>query len=531
MSSSLAYWSWRDVRRDETTPLAGIVAVLVAVVVILAILPQGFLGGLVVVVLLVGGIAALVGGGSSGPLASILRPKPQVINPGAHWATLGELRRDGWLDPTGWPLGDLESLGGLVRRRVYLPSKRQQENVVVFAATGAGKTAGVLIPALLAESRQPSPRSLIIIDPLGALYDATAPALAQSGHRVLRWNPAKPEATNCRFDPIAYIPPSDSPAYTAACNTTAQIWLAATEGAGRPAPRDPYWPLQSSNLLKGVILHLLNAEADVTLLRVGEYLTSVSAADVEEALRESGQKAASMRASVIASLLKNDKAESGVFGDVKDRFTLIADDGVIKVTTEGELVDFAAFVNQPTAIYLQVAVDYEHLQPLLSVFMATATAQLIRLAEQGRQLPTQVRILGDEVGNLGRIYGLETGLNTLRQFGVGHMLLMQSRAQLTERYGQAVAESIVNGCVTKVCLGGAADADAQWISSRIGYRAEMVEMPTYHDSKTSYSYQRQETPLMDAAKIITMENHLIVSTNRIAPSLLKLAYYFNERQP
>ena len=48
-----------------------------------------------------------------------------------------------------------------------------------------------------------------------------------------------------------------------------------------------------------------------------------------------------------------------------------------------------------------------------------------------------MRVFIDELGALSRIYGLETALATMRGFGVGHFMAVQTTAQIEQHYGKA----------------------------------------------------------------------------------------------
>lgn len=378
---------------------------------------------------------------------------------GARWASLLELSGAGWLNGRGWPLGRRTFAGP----RVYLPEKAQRENVLALAPPGSGKTRGILVPALLSETQQPPERrrSLIIVDPVGELHTLTGDALRQS-HRVLVWNPGG--RSNCQFDPLAYLPPPTDADFVNACETAALIWLAATQPR---SSSDPYWDQQPANVLKAILMHEASEIPGLVLSELMDFLMQVSSAELQAALAQSGRTAVKYRAQVIADLLKNEKADSGVFGSLRERFMVLVNP-TIEATMGRPSVSFQKLVAEPTALYVQIGTNAAHFHPLLSVFVSTAIAQLISMTGEGRALPREIRFIIDELGNLGRIHDLVGGLATLRKYGIGFLMATQTLARLTERYGPDGLNAILGCCGTVLALGGLYYDDAEWVSRQLG---------------------------------------------------------------
>lgn len=444
---------------------------------------------------------------------------------GARWASALDLARAGWMDKTGWPLGDLTAVGP----RVYLPGKRQRENVLVMASVGGGKTRGFLAPAILSEAALPAPllRSLIVVDPVGELFALTGQQLSAT-HRVLVWNPADPARCTCFFDPLAYVPRQIThPRFIRASDlAAANIWLSATHGGGvgdGKVGQDPYWIKQPANVIKGLIPLLMDDPAP-SLTKVVDYLIEPAAGELQTpaerirgALTSQTNKVLRIRGLVMDALAENKKAEAGVFSDLLERFTILAEDSVLHAMTGGPSLDAATFIDVPTIVYVQVGANNEDYHPLLSVFVATFIDQLRGLVETKTVLPREVRFIVEEWGSLGRMHGLDTAIALLRGYGIGFVLVTQNMDLAASRYGQAVARSIAGTCNTTLCFPGLADADAETISKRLG-RA-LVEESTRGGKRTV------ERPLMYAAEFHTMSGQLVVSSSQIAPILLKMRLY------
>ncbi len=471
---------------------------------------------------------------------------------GARWATWDELQAAGWLDPSGWPLGLTD--GGAV----YMPRDVQRASGLVIAPPDAGKSRGVLIPAIRSEARPTSVglRSLIILDPAAELYRLTAPLLSQT-HRVLCWNPAEPRMSNTYFDPLAYLGTPYDTAFPTRCGEIAASWYTAMAGdqAGRMRG-ESYWDNQPIAALTGLIIARAVDVPGVTMSGLVDFIGSATAEDLRVYVARSPHKSARLQAMVLADLAKNERAESGVFGELRRRL-LIAANPTVARTIGRPSIDVAALVAQPTALYLQVGTGERTLQPLLSVALSTLLRQLVRLTSAKRALARDVRIVVDELQNIGELYDLAGAINTVRGYGVGFLLATQTRAGLYAVYGEGRGDAIIGACNTVMGLGGLSPDDAEWFSRQLGMReweemkkdrtwqlrtlpvpalwADMmghgspikmrivqIPYPHPHDQKR---YHQRRVPLRAAYELRAMDRRMVVVPARLPPFEVALQLY------
>jgi len=469
---------------------------------------------------------------------------------GARWATAGELRAAGWLDRSGWPLGRSEY------GAAYLPSAMQEAGALVVAPPGAGKSRGVLVPALLSEGQRvpEARRSSIVVDPAGELYRLTARTLAYT-HRIICWNPANPRMSNTYFDPLAYLGSPRDGAYEAACESAAACWYTATGGdqAGR-SRGESYWETQPIAALTGLIAARAAVVPGLTITALAEHILPLTAEALAGELAASAHGAARRRSAVLVDLMKNEKALSGVVGELRRRL-LVAANPVVAQTIGRPSLDVAALVDQPTVLYLQVGTGDQTARPLLSVALSTLLAQLMKLPTAGRPLSRPVRVVIDELQNIGELYDLAPAINTLRKYGVGFLLATQTRAGLYAVYGESKGNTIIEACNTFMGLGGVAPDDAEWFSRQLGQRdwqevtkerswgVRTVGIPTiytdveslsgrlgalplpYLHRRTQTRYERRRMPLASADALRAMDRAMVVVPTRLRPFLVSLALY------
>ena len=151
---------------------------------------------------------------------------------------------------------------------------------------------------------------------------------------------------------------------------------------------------------------------------------------------------------------------------------------------------------------------------LLSLFYTELCNAL--LAERRGHLP--VYLMLDEFGHL-TIPGFETFATTARKYRVGFWLIVQSLAQLEERYGHHGARTILGGIGTETYFGGMDVETAQNISSRLG--------TAFHLNKFKPSAGLHQQPLMRPDELIRLEDNdlLVLHANKDPVRLSAVPFY------
>ncbi len=448
---------------------------------------------------------------------------------GARWATLRELRRAGFLGPHGYPLGSIEG------HTIRLPANRQREGILVTAPTGAGKSSVLVIPALMEEASRPVEQrsSIVALDPKNEVCRTTMPTLATT-HRVLVWDPSDPEASNIGLDPLATLPASTDERWVGECKQLAQAWFWSTRGGEQVT--DPFWVNLPKALMESMFLAFVASNPKGTFVELANWARSLKIEEFQNLLDRSVNPSVRASAETLRSLGMSERTIGPGFADVLQRFDVLDDPRVCRAMA-GPPVDWAAFVREPTALYLRVgAQDAQRLAPLLTLAIGQLYRELTRAAAQcpGNRLTRECRIIIDEFGNLPRIYGIETALATLRSAGVGHYLFVQSSVQIAHHYGEKLAHTIQDNLITRVIMGGASDADAQTFEKRCG------ETTSYHATRSwsgrglfraggaNLSYSPDRRPLISASEIACMDNEVLVSTRGIRPFRLAATPYYSD---
>lgn len=502
--------------------------VFVGYIAVASVVPHAYIGAVPLVIL---GLVAVVPVLRVGRLVRALyRPRPR--SRGARWATMRDLRRAGFLAAHGWPVG------GVGREVVRLPDERQSEGVLLVAPPGSGKSSGLAIPTILSEADRAvdDRRSLVVGDPKDELTRITMATLMRT-HHALVWDPGDAAECTVTFDPLAMLPAPTSASYLPEVHSLADGFFWASRHGEHSS--DPFFITQPMSMLRAVVLTFLSYHPQGSFVEMGDWLRSLTSFEqFVDAVEGSVSPAARSFAGTLRSLALNERAVGGIFADITQRFDVLDTPAVRAAMQRGpRLLAWERVVADPTVVYVRVpARESERLQPLLSLFFASMYRQLAVIAERQptHRLPRGVRVILEEFGNLGRIHGIETALATLRSYGVGHFVIVQTTAQLVRHYGKTLAQSIQDNLVTKLVLGGAADEDARWMSHRSG---EIVE---YHASSTvtdagmgnasaSSGWTPERRPLISPSEIMHMHGVVLMSTRGLPPVLARLMPYFTDR--
>jgi len=457
---------------------------------------------------------------------------------GARWATWQELQREGFLAPHGWPLGSRPTFWG--RQVLRLPERREREGCLIVAQTGTGKTAGMVVPALLAEARRSTSerRSLIVVDPKDELASLTRPALAAT-HRVLVWDPTNPAECTVRYDPLALLPSPAAPGFIDEVRHVSDSWCDTTREGDFST--DPIWQTMARHYMRAVLLTYLDAHpSGASFVDLGDWVRRLAYEDLLTCVEHARSQHVTAFAQTMRSVGLNERMSGSVFSDIQHRFEALDTPHIRAAMKPGQTIDWDSFVREPTVVFVKLpARDAKQLGALLSLFLAQGYRALTGIAsrQSGNVLSRGVRVVIDELGTLPRIYGLESALATMRSYGAGHLLCMQSRSQLAMTYGAKLAQSIQDNLVTCVVLGGASDEDARWMSNRLGQRTEYHRRRTQSagglyrglGSGASFGFEPDTRPLIPPEEITHFTGRVYVSTHGLPPVRLKLRSYWQQK--
>ncbi|MGD0673861.1 MAG: type IV secretory system conjugative DNA transfer family protein [Polyangiaceae bacterium] len=408
-----------------------------------------------------------------------IRLGPSVPVPSSRrrrWATVRDLQQAGLLCDRGVVLGETgedlgaKSVDGPKQETVEKSTRRRlvrhdgPEHVLCFAATRSGQAAELVVPTLLSWGE-----SAIVID----LHDENWARTADSRGRfsgVWRFEPTA--ADSARFNPLLEIR-SGTVAVKDAQNVAALLLDRAADDERRNH-------LAAQDLLVGVILHVLHAEADKTLAGVATFLSSAdrSAAGMLRRMLESSQSPTGPQgtvARIAREMLQKTESELAGAMATASSFLDIYRDPIVARSTSTSDFRIADLMNAevPTSLYVVVRPpDLDRVRPVVRLFLGQVVQRLTASTDWGELLMYRHRLLllVDGFPLLGRIDAFQAALPLMAGHGVKAFLTAQSADQLERTYG--ADSSILDHCHVRIAFVACDDPTAKRICDLLATEAD-----------------------------------------------------------
>lgn len=333
--------------------------------------------------------------------------------------------------------------------------------VWVFAATGAGKGVGIVIPTLL-----DYPGSILVTDPKGENYAITRRRRGKFG-KVRMLSPTD-LANSARYNPLDMIRVgSDLEADDA--KALARLMI-------KPDAREAHWDDKAADLLTALILHTLSEPPEMRTLAHVRTLSVGGPATFRETLIEIANNSNSTLAAETASGFLGQMDEES--SKASDEFKSVLSN-VQKATEQwsagsaaGRLSGSSDFsldelVDEVCTLYL--CVDEELLQVYerwLRVMTGCVLNTLTRAKYRARSRYKVVLLL-DEVAVLGPLDPLQKQSGLLRAYCIP-VLIWQSMPQVTAVYGAKAAESFLANASCRVFFGVNDNNTGHYVATMVG---------------------------------------------------------------
>ena len=334
----------------------------------------------------------------------------------SRWATEAEIRSATRLldqAPSSIPLCYYRTAFG--RRRLAEPNPWP---ILVSAPTGAGKTAGTFIPALLDWED-----SAIIIDVKGELFEKTSRAQQERGTRIIRIDPDGPIHG---FNPLESIPLG--PTRVQDVRLLANV-LTNPRGVRASHETSRHFRINAAKLLGGAILLELAQSRRPTLVGVADRLGR----DLEDGFQDWLESSEPYVMAVARDFLPNvgQREFLSIQSTALTALEIFREPLLARLTSRSSF-RFEELRCNRTFIY--VTATPARLSDVSSFVRALLTLAIKALTrDETRRL--DVLLVIDEFPILRRFDFLVEALGYLRSYGVRALLAIQGDAQLTEIYG------------------------------------------------------------------------------------------------
>lgn len=377
---------------------------------------------------------------------------------GAHLATKDEIKSLGLRCKEGLVLGrTVHIIMGFYHRCSYLRMDKPL-SVLCFAPPGSGKTAGLIVPSLLAVNH-----SVIVMDPKGEIFKITARHRFNAfGSQVIRFEPGAPGSA--RWNPLSRkeLPKTLEETHTYIGRLAEALIIPDKAG------EEDMWTRDARALFRFWALFLIwrdstegDVEGETSLARiVAEAMGARCKGDSEQEQRSKAQLALAQAfdeyggdpsKGAMPLVIQNegisfvgmaDKQFDGVFGTFKSKVDLFNNPTVADNVSTSDFC-FKDLREKITSVYFVVAIkDMKYLRPLISLFFEVATD--VFLGQVPKPQDKNVTFFLDEFVQMGKMPRVLSLPATGRGYRFNAVYIIQSFNQLVAIYGKYDADALKN---------------------------------------------------------------------------------------
>lgn len=351
------------------------------------------------------------------------------------------------------------------------------EHILVYGATGSGKTRGFVKPFIIQCAQKKRKESMILVDPKGEIYESMSPYLREQGYEVRMFNLLDMEnsdAWNCLADVE-----NDRDLV----QSIAEVIIKNTSNA---TERQDFWEKAEMNLLMA-LMHLVQSQTvpgtnrllpieQRSLGAIYRLLSSESFNDLERRFEALPKGHPALAPYGIFKL-----AHRQIWGNIAiglgNRLSVFQNPLVDKITSYND-IDLTLPGQKPCAYFCCISAQDSSLEFLSSLFFSLMFARLMdygrRHGDHGR-LPVRVNICLEEFCNIGKLVDFKRTLNVCRGFNIFCQLIVQSIPQLSDRYPLKEWEELIGCADVQIALGCNDNMTADYLSKKCGFITIKVE--------------------------------------------------------
>lgn len=380
----------------------------------------------------------------------------------------------------------------------------RDDHAILLGAPGAGKSTFVIMPTLgvLGESGD----TVMITDPKGELYEASAGLFRRAGYNLIRLDLREPEFS-ARWNPLTQVALKLKAGRHAEAARAARDLSQVLAAQGTPnGENGQFWQQSTVSLLTALCLAVADRASEPERHLASVYHTLISTKDLDAFFDGFPPEHPAAQAYGPVRMSK-EETRANQLTVAATALQIFADPSVSWLTS-GDEIDLARLASPGCAVFVVVPDESSSYYGLASLFVQQVTLALSAAAARrpGQRLEKPVHLLLDEFGNLPRLPEFEKTLAVGRGKGIRITLALQALSQLDDRYGEKTARTMRNACNTWIYLSSNDVDTAELVSQKTGQGT----VGTASRSRTRYAPQGgdQETFGETGRRLLTMDEVL-----------------------
>lgn len=419
-------------------------------------------------------------------------------------------------------------LGLYKNHMVSLPwnSSLPNNNVFIASGPGGGKSQGFVIPNVINIQNA----SMVVTDPSGEVYAATAKIKEKQGYQVFVLNFENMYAS-MRHNPLIYVETQRD------AITIAEIIVASRNDSKN---KDIWYNTQVSLLTCCILYSKYEMPKEkCSLPGILEFLQDTDMEQDEDGVSPLDEKFLSLpynhparRAYTMGFGKSKAKTRSSISISIVTTLSNYLDEEVQYFMSGSDFI-LDELAMKKSILYVITPPMDESWDSMVNLMYNQLFQRLYKVAGKNkRKLPVPLIAILDELPNVGKLEKLERFLATCRKYGIAAALIIQNITQMYDVYGKEKAESIIGNCATKMCLGNCNTTTNEFFSKLCGTSTKRVEtggtstskgVNNNNSSSESQNYNFVQAPLITADEIDTLDGELIMKASGVKP--IKLQKY------
>lgn len=438
----------------------------------------------------------------------------------AHWATLSEVRKFGFLSKTGLIIGDFKNK--LLRVNV-------KSHVLIFAPSRSGKGVSQVIPNALNWNG-----SLLVTDIKSEVFHYTAGFRKKHGSDVYLFSPSAPGGRTHRFNPLDLVDRYNQTKRVTQLQQILQIIMPDVGGDNQ------MWVSEARSLALGLLLYIADTDRPFTLGELKDIIkgTPHLSTYLENILKDSviGTNMVDIDPLCYQNINnfvdKAEKERSGVRSQLISSLNLW-DDPYVRAATDSSDFDIRDMRKKPMSIYLGIPErDLNRLRPLVSLFIQQFVNEITDHLPKNDEKYKVLCIL-DEFCNLGKMDVIKKGASFLAGYNVHLMAIIQNIAQGYEIYGKEGFDAFVSNTDYKICYYQNDVTGSEFVSKLLGNKTVQNRSQSYKGllSKSSSSFNESFIlkPLLTPDEVLKFpKEEAIAIVSGGAPIRYKRIIYYSD---
>lgn len=401
----------------------------------------------------------------------------------------------------------------------FIGKENSTQHQLVVAPSGGGKTTCIITPSIENISRHGS-GSIVITDPSGELSMLCSSMLTKRGYKVFRLDLSAPDSDT--FNPILLAKTSSD------LNNLAKTLVTTALGN---SSNDPYWNLAAIQLFTTLLTIIKTLPVDQqTFGLLKQWITMIGVEDLREPIDDlAAQNLSTFDYNEYVSFFaKTEKLQQSIISICQAVMQNITSD--VDRVTRSSTIDFNELRKGKGKAAIFVSVP-EHMQEKLgfvvNIFYESLFSFLYEMPKDGNfdKDYNHVFLLLDEFSNL-TIDSMTTHITTLRKRRVGISIIIQSYAQLMNKYG-ANARTLIGNCKTQVYFPSLDIETCRTVEQSIGMTTYLVKNNPFNPFEKGREMSRL---LLQASELRRLEeDKVLVIHGRENPLMLRSTPYYKQR--